>query len=158
MRHWREREFERHLTPATVRSRLGVWGFFAKRPALYRLATRVAIGAMGLAGRRKGRFRLDAARDAAGQRTAICRRRRARRSNRAGGASTRGEPHERPRRNPRTIRRSLGVTGRRDDPHADRRRSAGTRAARGRSHSAAGSGEARLALFKAQAEAALRRP
>jgi L-lactate dehydrogenase complex protein LldF len=57
MRHWREREFERHLTPATVRSGLGLWGFFAKRPALYRLATRAAIGALSLAGRQRGRFK-----------------------------------------------------------------------------------------------------
>jgi L-lactate dehydrogenase complex protein LldF len=56
MRHWREREFERHLTPATVRSGLGVWGFFARRPALYRLATGAAMGVLGLAGRRRGRF------------------------------------------------------------------------------------------------------
>jgi L-lactate dehydrogenase complex protein LldF len=56
MRHWREREFERHLTPATVRSGLGVWGFFAKRPALYRIATRAAMGVLGLAGRQRGRF------------------------------------------------------------------------------------------------------
>ena len=32
MRHWREREFERHLTPATFRSGLKLWGFFARRP------------------------------------------------------------------------------------------------------------------------------
>jgi L-lactate dehydrogenase complex protein LldF len=57
MRHWREREFERHLTPATIRSGLHVWGFFAKRPALYRLATRAAMGALGFAGRRRGRFK-----------------------------------------------------------------------------------------------------
>jgi L-lactate dehydrogenase complex protein LldF len=56
MRHWREREFERHLTPATVRSGLRLWGFFATRPALYRLTTRVAMGALGLAGRQRGRF------------------------------------------------------------------------------------------------------
>ncbi|MDF2689129.1 MAG: iron-sulfur cluster-binding protein [Microvirga sp.] len=56
MRHWREREFERHLTPATVRSGLRVWGFFAKRPALYRFATRAAMGALALAGRQRGRF------------------------------------------------------------------------------------------------------
>lgn len=56
MRHWREREFERHLTPATVRSGLKLWGFFARRPALYRLATRLGMGALALAGRRKGRF------------------------------------------------------------------------------------------------------
>ena len=40
MRHWREREFERHLSPVAVRSGLGVWAFFAKRPALYRLVDR----------------------------------------------------------------------------------------------------------------------
>jgi L-lactate dehydrogenase complex protein LldF len=57
MRHWREREFERHLTPATVRSGLKLWGFFAKRPALYRIATRAAMGALGFAGRERGRFK-----------------------------------------------------------------------------------------------------
>ncbi len=56
MRHWREREFERHLTPATIRSSLKLWGFFAKRPALYRFATRAAMGALALAGRERGRF------------------------------------------------------------------------------------------------------
>ncbi len=56
MRHWREREFERHLSPATVRSGLGVWAFFAKRPALYRLTTDLAMRAMHLAGRARGRF------------------------------------------------------------------------------------------------------
>ncbi len=56
MRHWREREFERHLSPATVRGGISLWAFFAKRPALYRLATRVAVKAMALASRGKGRF------------------------------------------------------------------------------------------------------
>jgi L-lactate dehydrogenase complex protein LldF len=56
MRHWREREFERHLSPATIRSGLSLWGFFAKRPGLYRFATRAAVGALGLLGRRRGRF------------------------------------------------------------------------------------------------------
>jgi L-lactate dehydrogenase complex protein LldF len=56
MRHWREREFERHLVPATVRSGLAFWGFFARRPGLYRLATRVAAVGLGLFGRKKGRF------------------------------------------------------------------------------------------------------
>ena len=34
MRHWREREFERHLSPAPLRYGLGFWAFFAARPAL----------------------------------------------------------------------------------------------------------------------------
>lgn len=57
MRHWREREFERHLTPSTIRANLGVWAWFAKRPALYRLATRAAVGALSLLGRGRGAFR-----------------------------------------------------------------------------------------------------
>jgi L-lactate dehydrogenase complex protein LldF len=56
MRHWREREFERHLTPPTMRYGLGLWAFFARRPALYRLATRAAMLGLGLAGRKAGRF------------------------------------------------------------------------------------------------------
>ena len=57
MRHWREREFERHLTPAAARGGLRLWAFLARRPALYGLATRLAMGALGWAGRRAGRFR-----------------------------------------------------------------------------------------------------
>ena len=57
MRHWREREFERHLSPASARAGLGLWAWFAKRPGMYRLATRAAIGALSLLGRRKGAFR-----------------------------------------------------------------------------------------------------
>ncbi|MBV8472531.1 MAG: lactate utilization protein, partial [Hyphomicrobiales bacterium] len=56
MRHWREREFERHLSPATVRSGLAFWGFFATRPPLYRFATNIAMRALHLAGRARGRF------------------------------------------------------------------------------------------------------
>ena len=56
MRHWREREFERHLTPSVVRTNLALWAFFARRPALYRLATRAAAMALGLMGRKRGRF------------------------------------------------------------------------------------------------------
>ena len=56
MRNWREKEFERHLSPATIRSGLAFWGFFAARPALYRTATGLAMRAMALAGRSKGRF------------------------------------------------------------------------------------------------------
>ena len=56
MRNWREREFERRLSPAPHRAGLGFWAFFAKRPALYRFATDLAARALHLAGRRKGRF------------------------------------------------------------------------------------------------------
>lgn len=56
MRHWREREFERHLSPATVRTGLKFWGYFVKRPRLYRLATRIGMRALSLLGGRKGRF------------------------------------------------------------------------------------------------------
>ena len=56
MRHWREQEFERHLTPATVRSGLGVWAFFAKRPMLYRFASNLGMKALAWFGRDKGKF------------------------------------------------------------------------------------------------------
>jgi len=56
MRHWREREFERHLSPVLVRGGLGLWAFFAKRPMLYRFSTGLAMRAMSLIGRAKGRF------------------------------------------------------------------------------------------------------
>ncbi len=56
MRHWREREYERHLAPATYRYGLGVWAFFARRPALYKLATGVAMPVLNFFGRKKGRF------------------------------------------------------------------------------------------------------
>ena len=56
MRHWREREFERHLQPVAMRSNLALWAWFARRPGLYRLATRVGAAALGLAGRKRGRF------------------------------------------------------------------------------------------------------
>jgi L-lactate dehydrogenase complex protein LldF len=57
MRHWREREFERHLTPPVVRTNLALWAFFARRPSLYRLATRAAVWTLGLFGHKHGRFR-----------------------------------------------------------------------------------------------------
>ena len=61
MRHWREREFERHLQPAAMRYGMAFWAWFAKRPALYRLATRAAALGLGLLGRKAGRFRQFAA-------------------------------------------------------------------------------------------------
>jgi L-lactate dehydrogenase complex protein LldF len=56
MRSWREREFERHLSPATVRTSVGFWAFFAKRPRLYGFATGLLTRALALIGRHKGRF------------------------------------------------------------------------------------------------------
>ncbi|MGH6926411.1 MAG: LutB/LldF family L-lactate oxidation iron-sulfur protein [Propylenella sp.] len=57
MRHWRDKEFERGLSPATHRFGIRFWAFFAKRPRLYRLATRAAMRALGNLGRERGRFR-----------------------------------------------------------------------------------------------------
>ncbi|MFZ9500934.1 MAG: LutB/LldF family L-lactate oxidation iron-sulfur protein [Beijerinckiaceae bacterium] len=56
MRHWREREFERHLAPAAVRGSLRLWAFFARRPALYGLAARAAARALALMARGRGRI------------------------------------------------------------------------------------------------------
>ena len=56
MRHWREREFERHLTPAPMRMGLSYWAFLARNPTLYRFATDMAMRALALIGRKKGRF------------------------------------------------------------------------------------------------------
>jgi L-lactate dehydrogenase complex protein LldF len=56
MRHWREKEFERHLTPATYRSGLKLWAFLASRPALYHFATGIAARLLTVFGRKSGRF------------------------------------------------------------------------------------------------------
>jgi L-lactate dehydrogenase complex protein LldF len=56
MRHWRERQVERGLTPLSQSLGLRFWGFFAKRPTLYRLATRIAMPLLARLGRANGRF------------------------------------------------------------------------------------------------------
>ena len=56
MRHWREEEFARHLQPAAMRSGLSTWAWFAKRPKLYRAATRAAMGSLKLLARGRGTF------------------------------------------------------------------------------------------------------
>jgi L-lactate dehydrogenase complex protein LldF len=38
------------------RAGIELWAWLAKRPALYRLATRMAMAALGAAGRKRGRF------------------------------------------------------------------------------------------------------
>src|SRR5262249_34905920 len=57
MRHWREREFERHLTPLRYRAGLVLWGFFARHPRLYRLGFGLASRLLGAMGRRRGAIR-----------------------------------------------------------------------------------------------------
>ncbi len=56
MRHWREREFERQLTPGAARFGLGVWRMVAGRRWLYGLASR--MGAFGLRVWSRGRARI----------------------------------------------------------------------------------------------------
>ncbi len=57
MRHWREREFERHLTPRAVRAGLGFWTFLASRPELYHRVTGWAARLLAALAGRKGRLR-----------------------------------------------------------------------------------------------------
>jgi L-lactate dehydrogenase complex protein LldF len=56
MRHWRERQFERHLTPNAARYGLALWAFFAQRPMLYHAAARGGAWLLGMLGRKRGRF------------------------------------------------------------------------------------------------------
>ncbi|MDK9721047.1 MAG: LutB/LldF family L-lactate oxidation iron-sulfur protein [Rhodospirillales bacterium] len=56
MRTWRERAFERGITPAATRHGLSLWGFMARRPWLYRLAVDMAVPVLSLLAGRKGRF------------------------------------------------------------------------------------------------------
>ncbi|MBE0531591.1 MAG: iron-sulfur cluster-binding protein [Rhodospirillales bacterium] len=57
MRHLRERQFTTGGPAAKGRGALKVWAFFARRPALYRRATALAIGALAFLGGGRGRFR-----------------------------------------------------------------------------------------------------
>ncbi|MGO1119554.1 LutB/LldF family L-lactate oxidation iron-sulfur protein [Rhodovibrionaceae bacterium A322] len=56
MRHWREREFERHLSPPTQRWGIKAWAFLAQRPQLYRWATGLPMTLLAKLGRKKGTF------------------------------------------------------------------------------------------------------
>ena len=56
MRHWREREFERHLSDPDQRRNLKLWAWAAKRPGLYRFGTSIAMRALKLLSWGKGRF------------------------------------------------------------------------------------------------------
>jgi len=57
MRQWREREFKAKLSPKAQRWGLGLWAFFAQRPALYRRASAMASRILGFLGGTRGRFR-----------------------------------------------------------------------------------------------------
>ena len=50
MRHWREREFERKLTPGAARLGLGLWRRIASRPGLYRRVSALANFGLKLLG------------------------------------------------------------------------------------------------------------
>ena len=56
MRHWREREFERNLTPGATRYGLKFWAFFARRPGLYHLGARFGARMLRIMSGRKGRI------------------------------------------------------------------------------------------------------
>jgi L-lactate dehydrogenase complex protein LldF len=57
MRHWREREFERHLSPAAMRYGIKLWALLAKRPRLYRWINGLIARGLGTLGRVHGGFR-----------------------------------------------------------------------------------------------------
>ncbi len=57
MRHWREREFEKHLQPTAYRYGLALWAWLARRPGLYRAVTGVQARVLAWMGRRNGRLR-----------------------------------------------------------------------------------------------------
>src|SRR5690242_15451345 len=57
LRHWREREYEKKLSPAAFRTGLGLWAAVARRPGLYHWLAEVGARLLGAVGRRRGRFR-----------------------------------------------------------------------------------------------------
>src|SRR5579864_4087892 len=57
MRHWREREFARRLSPAVYRSGLRLWAWLAARPALYHALVEIKARLLGWIGGERGRFR-----------------------------------------------------------------------------------------------------
>ncbi|RDE22816.1 iron-sulfur cluster-binding protein [Motiliproteus coralliicola] len=57
MRHWREREFEKHLSPTGFRFGLGVWSQFARRPKLYRWLAKLSSLSLKTLSGKKGRLK-----------------------------------------------------------------------------------------------------
>ncbi len=56
MRSYRAKEFKEGLAPPAVRFGLDLWGFFATKPWLYRLKTRMAMRFLSWMSRGRGRF------------------------------------------------------------------------------------------------------
>jgi len=57
MRHWREREFARKLSPGAYRSGLRAWAWLARRPPLYHALAAGTGRLLGWLGGERGRFR-----------------------------------------------------------------------------------------------------
>lgn len=57
MRYYREKEFEKHLSPATTRYGLRIWAFFAKRPKAYHLLIAIVSRFLRILGGKKGRLK-----------------------------------------------------------------------------------------------------
>ncbi len=100
MRHWREREFERHLTPATQRRNLALWAWAARRPALYRSITRAGRVRPGIAGTHAAAGSPDCRLPADGPPAAICPRPKATPSSPATRARNGKRGVDEPNRNP----------------------------------------------------------
>ena len=56
MRHWREDEYERRLSPSATRYGLWFWAWFARRPRLYHRFAGWGMWAMRLLARGRGRL------------------------------------------------------------------------------------------------------
>lgn len=56
LRKLRERGYDQRLTPPRARAALRLWAYFARRPKLYHLATRIGMGLLGALGKRRGRI------------------------------------------------------------------------------------------------------
>ncbi len=57
LRRLRQKQYSQQLTGKVTRQGLGLWGLFARRPGLYRLASSLGVRALGLLGRRRGALR-----------------------------------------------------------------------------------------------------
>jgi L-lactate dehydrogenase complex protein LldF len=57
MRHWREREYAKKLSPPAYRTGLSAWAWVARRPALYHALADLASRVLGWAGGQRGSFR-----------------------------------------------------------------------------------------------------